>query len=252
MEQLLVLWEKQSTRLKSLDVKFKRVDQNPAWGDNELYEGRAMLQSPNLAWLDFKKVGVDKQKKPTLIPHERIVCTGKEVWQYHSPTRQIFIFPLEKQEQQRALEEGPLPFLFNMRADEAKKRYQMSLIAENAATYMVTVIPLLEIDKESFSKAIIQLDRKYLLPTNIVLIAPDGKSTQDYKFSDVKPNAPVPLANFDCKPLPPPWKVVRNPGAEGQVKGQAQGPRRPAVGNPEAREPAPQPALRPGRAGRRR
>ena len=77
MEQLLVLWEKQSARLKSLDVKFKRVDHKPAWGDNELYEGRAMLQSPNLAWLDFKKVGVDKQNKPTLIPHERIVCTGK-------------------------------------------------------------------------------------------------------------------------------------------------------------------------------
>ena len=217
MEQLLILWEKQSARLKSLDVKFKRVDHSPAWGDNELYEGRAMLQTPNLAWLDFKKVGVDKQNKPALIPHERIVCTGKEVWQYHSPTHQIFIFPLQQQQQQRALEEGPLPFLFNMRADEAKKRYRMSLVSENAATYVVSVIPLLDIDKESFSTAIIQLDRKYLLPTNIVLFAPDGKSTQDYKFSDVKPNAVVPAANFDCKPLGPPWKVVRNPGGRRDI-----------------------------------
>ncbi len=244
MEQLLNLWEKQSALLKSLDVKFKRVDHSPAWGDNELYEGRAMLQSPNLAWLDFKKVGVDKNNKPALVPHERIVCTGKEVWQYHSPTRQIFIFPLEKQQQQRALEEGPLPFLFNMRAGEAKKRYKMSLVAENEKTYMVTVIPLLEIDKESFSKAIIQLDREYLLPTNIVLIAPDEKSTQDYKFTNVKPNAVVDARNFICKPLDPPWKVVRNPGGDG--------PRRPAVENPAAREPAPQPALRPVRPGRRR
>lgn len=243
MERLLNLWEKQSARLKSLDVKFKRVDHSPAWGDNELYEGRAMLESPNLAWLDFKKVGVDKQNRPALVPHERIVCTGKEVWQYHSPTLQIFIFPLEREQQQRALEEGPLPFLFNMRAGEAKKRYRMSLVSENAATYVVSVIPLLDIDKESFSTAIIQLDRKYLLPTNIVLFAPDGKSTQDYKFSDVKPNAVVPAANFDCKPLGPPWKMVRNPGGEG--------PRRPVVENAAAREPA-QPALRPGRPGRRR
>jgi len=250
MEQLLILWEKQSARLKSLDVKFKRVDHSPAWGDNELYEGRAMLQSPNLAWLDFKKVSVDKQNKATLVPYERIVCTGKEVWQYNSPTRQIFIFPLEKMEQQRALEEGPLPFLFNMKAAEAKKRYQMSLVSENSANYLVKVIPLLEIDKESFSKAMIQLDRKYLLPTNIVLIMPDGKSTQDYKFSDVKPNAVVDARNFVCKELDPPWKVVRNPGGEGQAQGQ--GPRRPAVENAAAREPAAQPAVRPGRAGRRR
>ena len=176
------------------------------------------------------------------MPHERIVCTGKEVWQYHSPTRQIFIFPLEKQQQQRALEEGPLPFLFNMRADEAKKRYQMSLIAENSATYMVTVIPLLEIDKESFSKAIIQLDRKYLLPTNIVLIAPDGKSTQDYKFSDVKPNAVVDARNFVCKPLDPPWKVVRNPGGAGSGPGSASARRG------ERRGPRAGPARRPPRA----
>ena len=243
MEQLLTLWEKQSARLKSLDVKFKRVDHSPAWGDNELYEGRAMLQSPNLAWLDFKKVGVDKQNKPTLVPHERIVCTGKEVWQYHSPTRQIFIFPLEKQQQQRALEEGPLPFLFNMRADEAKKRYQMSLIAENAATYMVTVIPLLEIDKESFSKAIIQLDRKYLLPTNIVLIAPDGKSTQDYKFSDVKPNAVVDARNFDLQAAGPALEGGAQPRRRGSGAGQAA-----SAGRGERRGPRAGPARRPPRA----
>ena len=27
--------------------------------DWELFEGRALLKSPNLAWLDFKKVGVE-------------------------------------------------------------------------------------------------------------------------------------------------------------------------------------------------
>ncbi len=247
MDDLLIKWEKQSAKLKSLDVKFKRVDHSPAWGDNELYEGRAMLQSPNLAWLDFKKVGVDEHNKPKLVPHERIVCTGKEVWQFNSPTRQIFIFPLERGQQQRALEEGPLPFLFNMKAGEAKKRYRMSLVAENASAYVVTVVPLLDIDKESFSKAIIQLDRAYLLPTNIVLFAPDEKSTQNYKFTDIKPNAVIPAANFHWTDLGPSWKVVRNPGGEGQV----QNPRRPAVENAAAGEPA-RPRVPPGRARRLR
>ena len=36
--------------------------------------------------------------------------------------------------QQRALEEGPLPFLFNFKAADAKKRYEMALVAEDATT----------------------------------------------------------------------------------------------------------------------
>ena len=63
-------------------------------------------------------------------PYERIICTGKEVWQYRSDTQQIFIFPLGKDEQKKAIEEGPLPFLFNMQADDARQRYQMTLISE--------------------------------------------------------------------------------------------------------------------------
>ena len=31
----------------------------------------------------------------------------------------IYIFPLDKDQRKRALEEGPLPFLFNMRAADA-------------------------------------------------------------------------------------------------------------------------------------
>src|SRR4051794_36818821 len=77
MKLLLQHWEEQSTKLKSLDVKMTRVDSSKAWGE-EMYEGRAILQSPNLAWLDFKKVVDDPKQagKKVLQEHERIVYTG--------------------------------------------------------------------------------------------------------------------------------------------------------------------------------
>ena len=124
MDWLLKQWEQQSSRLKTLDVTILRIDDTPAWGDLEYYEGRALFKSPNLAFIDFNKIQQDDKKKPikdpqknkfVSTPHERIICTGNEVWQYKSDTQQIFIFPLEKDEQKKAIEEGPLPFLFNMR-----------------------------------------------------------------------------------------------------------------------------------------
>src|SRR6185437_14621758 len=114
--------------------------------------GRAILRGPNLAFLDFQKyVKNEKTGKTELKPHERIVCTGTEVWQYRSDTRQIYIFPLEKQNQKRALEEGPLPFLFNMKAAEAEARYEMTLVDETPRFFVISVNPLLKIDMESFS-----------------------------------------------------------------------------------------------------
>jgi len=206
MQMLLIKWAKQSTQLRSLDVNIRRIDQSKKWG-NEQYVGRALFQSPNLAWLDFKKV-VTKDGKQEYVPHERIVCTGKEVWQYRSDTQQVYIHELDVQQRQRALQEGPLPFLFNFEAEAARKRYQLKLNGEDENSYTVIVVPLLDIDKESFRSAYIELDKTMLLPRTIVLLDPEGKSQKHFTMSDIKPNHPVAAANFKGVKPGPPWKVM--------------------------------------------
>ena len=130
MDRLLQLWEKQSSLLKTLDAKLFRTDYDVEWKDYEYFEGRAIFKDPNLAFIDFRKIKQDKDKKPVKDPKtgawvstakERILCTGNEVWQYDSETKQIIIYPLEKDQAAKAIEEGPLPFLFNMKAEDAKK-----------------------------------------------------------------------------------------------------------------------------------
>lgn len=208
MQLLLAQWAKQSTQLRSLDVKIRRLDKSAKW-DDETYEGRAMFKSPNQAWLDFQKV-VEKEGKKQLVPHERIICTGKQVWQYRSDTHQIYVHELGVQQRQRALQEGPLPFLFNFQADEARKRYQMKLLTEDPKSYVISVLPLLPIDKEAFSAAWVELDKTMLLPTQIVLLDPEGKSKKFFQMSGIKPNAPVMAENFQGQKLGPPWKVLYN------------------------------------------
>ncbi|APW60374.1 outer-membrane lipoprotein carrier protein LolA [Paludisphaera borealis] len=237
MERLLVLWEKQSSLLKTLDAKIFRRDYIVAWEEYEYFEGRAIFKNPNLAYIDFRKIQQDKDKKPVKdpktnawvsAPKERIICTGNEVWQYDSDTKQIIIYPLDKDQAAKALEEGPLPFLFNMKADDAKRRYNMTLISEDEKTYGISVRPKLEVDQESFSQAFVQLDRKYLLPVRIILHSPDGKSQKDFQLSGIKPNAKIEDDTFQGK-TDASWKVVRNPdGDERPRAGVAGGQRRPA------------------------
>src|SRR5262245_36650313 len=226
METLLRKWEAQSAKLKTLDVKIYRIDARPDWLEEIHYQGTAKFQNPELAFLDFRKVQTTKNAKGQRVavtdpqtkqritaPHETIICSGKDVWQYLYDTKQIFVYPLDKQEQKRALDEGPLPFLFNMKAAEAKKRYEMSLIREDPKYFLVMVQPRLPEDQESFKKAWIFLDPQFLLPIRIVLLSPDNKSSKDFHLSDIRSNTAVDLRYFKGVVLGG-WKLIRDANAQ--------------------------------------
>jgi TIGR03009 family protein len=238
MKRLLRVWEQRSAELQTLDVEIQRIDRRTGWAD-ERFKGRAILKSPNLAWLDFKKEAEDPKKKQyVLVDYERIICTGTEVWQYRSDAKQILVFPLDRQSQNRALEEGPLPFLFNMKAAAAEARYKMDLVKETPENYIISVVPLLKIDQEAFSKAFLQLSKRTYLPDRIFLFSPNGKDTKDFTLTKVRPNEPVAMANFKGVRLPKPWVTRFDPGGEGQ--NQPAPPGGQDVGN----RPPPNPAQR--------
>ena len=158
-------------------------------------------------------------------PFETIICTKDEVWQYRFDLKQIFVFPLDKNARKRALEEGPLPFLFNMKADEAKARYDMLLLEEDAKQILLKITPKLKEDLESFSTAWVLLDAKFLLPTRIVLLAPDKKSTKDFYLSNIRANQLVNAAFFRVGDPGKPWKIERNPGGAAPARANGLVPR---------------------------
>ncbi len=235
MNRLLRAWEVQSSKLKTLDLRIYRIDKDFKWRDELHYEGRAVFKSPNLAYLDFwrLKVAPDAKRKlaPVIDPKtnkrvkthtQTIVCGQNDVWQYLYEEKQIYLYPLAKGQRQRALEEGPLPFLFNMKANEAQARYEMSLEGQNAQLYAVKVIPKLKDDQEDFKTAFLYLEKTYLLPTRITLLNADGKGSRDYYLDNIKPNAQVEDIIFKGGVLKG-WKVVQNPADQAPKQGNAAG-----------------------------
>jgi TIGR03009 family protein len=240
MKKLLKQWEVQSARLNSLSVGFTRIDTSH-WGDEE-YQGRAYLkktpaegQKSHLACLHFQEVTRGADKQPQVADHERIVVTGTEVRDYDYKTKQIFVYPLARQDRKRALQEGPLPFLFNMNAGAAEARYTMSLLKENADAYLIEVIPLVDQDKEVFSQALLLLSKKTFLPDRLVLVSPNGKDKQDYRFKDVVANEEINPKFFEALMIKG-WKEIYNPAPEPVGRAQPQ---------PGRAAPGPMPPNRP-------
>ena len=215
MEELLQRWEKKSATIKTLSVKYKRVDSIVVFDSVIEYEGDARFTSSNKAYLDFFEVAKGKAKSFD----QRIVCDGENVYQFEGKTKQIFIFPLPENRQQKALQQGPLPFLFNMRGAEAKQRYKMILKRDDPNSYQILIIPLLKIDREEYSQAVIRLDKQRLIPTGIHLWAPNGKDTKTFTFAaeGLVENRVIPDSWFDGTGMVGQlrkngWKVVPAPG----------------------------------------
>ncbi len=130
--------------------------------------------------------------------------------------------------------------MFNLKAAEAQARYDMALHSQNASRYLVMIRPKLPEDKDVFSVAWISLDRKFLLPTRIVLISPDGKSKQDFVLSKINPNKEIANRFFEGVNPGKPWKLERNPGARAAAQPSTKGrvPRRQTPAQ-SAQRPAP-------------
>jgi hypothetical protein len=220
MKRLLNEWERIGDMLKTLDVHIHRIDKADQGRDETHYECAAVFKSPNLASIDFWKLSPDAKGQASAVnaprsdnrrlkSHtERIVRGNDAVWQYLDDGQKVYIFPLVKGERQRVLDEGPLSFLFKVKANEAEARYQMSLVAENADKYLVKVLPKLKEDQESFKIAWLHLHKQLLLPTRITLVSPDGISSRDYYLDRQRPNAPVDDQSFQGGVLPG-WTVQK-------------------------------------------
>lgn len=229
MLELLTSWEGVSRSHESLYAQFTRTDRSPALVEPKVYEGQALLRKPNLACLDFQEVLKDRPK-PAF--SQRIVCSGAKVYQFLGPTKQVFVYPLAEDERRRAIEEGPLPFLFNMRVERALQRYTWRLLEERPAqgtkpaSYIIEIVPLVEIDLEEFSKALVMLNQESFLPEALQLFHPNGKDTKTFVFKKVERNGdgnPAGnLANYDGEKMAEKfqtygYKVIVNPDSAGQV-----------------------------------
>lgn len=201
MDAILQRWEAVSRQNQTLYTTFERVDETKF--GNKQFVGEALFKKPSLACLDWHEVVVANDGSKRKVFTERIVCGSDRVYQMIGPTKQVIVYPLPQDARRRQLEEGPVPFLFNMQMQQAKARYNWRLMKEvpgangAAGTYFVEIQPLQKIDMEEFSKAWVKLNDQTLLPEALQLYAPNGTDKRTYTFKGIERNGPNNKANAD-------------------------------------------------------
>jgi TIGR03009 family protein len=233
LQQLLVNWEAQSKGTKTLECTFSRWHYDmfaaPAGVHATRADGVIKYAAPDKGLfrvdrLVFYTGMVDG--KPQFNPQngqfgEHWVCNGTQLIEFDRSKEECRIQDLPPNMQGQQIFNSPLPFVFNLDAQQIQERYWVRQVeAPNPDILLIEAWPRRQEDRAQYKLVQIALDPKTYLPQALLMYAPnfDAKTApkwDQYEFSDVKRNAIGAglqkfLGNFIPEKPPASWKVLRD------------------------------------------
>lgn len=212
LEDLLVQWEQNSSQIQRLHGEFERFVYDTVFCVEKRSRGEFWYEAPDKGRMDFQVVPIKEAINPKKLGNngkpyavqadeaQRWVCTGTEIFIIHEAQKLYDYIEIPPQQQGRNIINGPLPFLFGMKADHAKKRYFLTLGSQNwpqgkfktdekgkqvmthAPQVHIVASPKYEVDAREWSRAEVLLDGTKFLPRAIRLLNPDGTKESVYVF----------------------------------------------------------------------
>jgi TIGR03009 family protein len=220
-------WEKEMAAVKTLSAECVRTDVSKTWNYTDVYTGTAKYMKletgnrvANLALLYMEKKG-----KPEIF--EKFVCTGDLLYQYVPQQKEIRVHKLPAGAGGQVTEDNFLSFLFGMKAEEARRRYDLTLltIPGDANWIYIDIKPRLPRDKQDFQRAQLVLSKVTFLPRRLWFEEPTG----DHHTWDLKAQSGVALKReeFTAPEKPAGWKMVTREPKDAEAQPTLIRPQRP-------------------------
>jgi TIGR03009 family protein len=150
LDQLLARWEKETSRCETLAVDVVCSRKNPVFNRTEKLVGYAKFM--RLSNGEYAaRLELRSQEDPNR--YEKYICTGGYIYVFRPEEKTILVYTVPKQQAGQLPDDGALPFLFGMKAELAKKRYNLRITKETEFYTYVEVHPLYPRDKADFTFA---------------------------------------------------------------------------------------------------
>lgn len=206
LDQLLARWEKETAGIKSMVATIKCTRKNNVFNRTETLEGTAkFMQQADGSYL----ARLHLEDKGNKNRYETYICTGSHIYVVRPEEKSIYAYSLPVKQQKQLPDDGPMPFLFGMKAETAKKRYQLKLAAKQDEFYTyVDVLPNFARDQADFTYARLAILNKTFLPAQIYWVEPN-KVEVTWDVGDFQKNVlgPEHRPEFNQPKLPPGWEL---------------------------------------------
>jgi TIGR03009 family protein len=205
LDSLLMQWEGKMKSIQTLKATVSRERDDKVFKTRDIFVGEAKYMRPNLALLDLKR-----KDRPGIF--EKYVCTGTYLYEYNLENREVRYHELPSPKPGQVAEDNFLSFVFGMKAEEAKRRYELRLVGEGQDKYYhyIEILPRFPADKADFQKARLVLTQSTFLPRMLTFIEPNGNQiTWDIPALEI--GIPLDRREFERPVVPTGWQLKKMP-----------------------------------------
>jgi TIGR03009 family protein len=218
---VLQRWEKELGAVQSLTAQVERTDVNKTFRFTEVYMGTAKYLKLEIGGRVQNLASLEMTKKDTPQVYQKFICTGELLYQFVPQEKEIRVHQLPPPKQGQVADDNFLSFLFGMKAEEARRRFEITLQNTNDPTaqfyYYISIKPRFPEDRDDFQQARLVLLRETFLPRQLWFEEPNGNHvTWDIKKSQV--GTQMDRREFTAPETPVGWKVVRVPPRNQEAK----------------------------------
>jgi TIGR03009 family protein len=207
LDEYLLRWEQEMQKLQSLEATLERTEKDKTFQTEKKFVGFARYMKDgtgptarNLAMLEMKEPG--KQDI-----YEKFICTGTFLYQFSPTTKEIRALRLPPPKPGQVGDDNFLTFLFGMKAEQAKLRYDLKVTREDQYYIYLDVVPRTPQDQADFKRAQLVLNKDSFLPRQLWFEQPNG-STIVWAIPRLDTKAKINEKDFDAPSLPTGWKMV--------------------------------------------
>ncbi len=206
VDQVLKYWEYKSSQVKRYRCDFRRWEYDPVFGPpsdtfKTYSEGVVKYSAPDKGLFRVDKSSEyqaprDNGGQPSYVlasPEklEHWVCDGRWVWEFDYQNTRLIQTELPPEMRGQSIGNGPLPFLFNAKAEDIKRRFWIRARKpeESKNEYWLEAIPRTQQDAANFKMIHLYIDATDYLPKAMVLFG-NGKaaSRTTYEFANREVN----------------------------------------------------------------
>lgn len=199
LQQILEEWEIESAKIQRLAGKIHRYSYSKTFLTEQRALGKFLYEAPDKGVYELipAKVtpgedGSKKYGKQFKLAHdtgELWYCTGESLIKIDRTAKSYELIPIPESSRGKGIIETPLPFLFGMKADQARRRYLMTLLPEtNAKQVWLKVVPRWQADAANYREAKLILDRTTYLPQAVQLLDATGELERVHLFRELSVN----------------------------------------------------------------
>jgi TIGR03009 family protein len=209
LDLLLKAWEQRMSSIDNFSTKATRTVVPFVTKKATTYIGEAAFMKPNMARIDMTHQDEVGKKDAEKMNFERMFCNGQYLYEYAPKDKKIIIHDIPKNDP--AADNLILAFLRGMKADDAKKRFNLTLTKETEWYAYLYISPKTDADRQEFKAAQLTIFVKnpnpanapnlVMMPCRIWYQQPNGNEVT-YLFADMQPNGKLDKDSFVPRQIP--------------------------------------------------